>query len=448
MNEPDAMSAEPLSAGRIRVGRRSVMTALGILPLAPALRRLALTQPMGSPKSSNTLQVLRDLAISGTTQTLTPPASLPVLLDVNRANLFQVTLPLAALGGVPSVTVLPVSGAPIAGQTFSRVVQFQQPFSGSPINPHLSGITGSQPRWGSGGPGSTDEIMVVSTNGKAWSIGSSSSSVRSAPHSLLETVTSAPVGSVNPMSLPMPILLWSAADMYASTSDGTTFPSGSRVGTDFSGSGNVLVVNAGETITYHRTPLAGTGAVPSALPGFPYISATAARQGLGVSFAGGPITAWTILVSLSPGDRASGGTFVEEAVFKARTLSGQTSVKLSLKYGNMAYTWDGSVFNNVYWSKRVFTDANGAPSPTVIGWSATGESSPTLPAVVAGSLAAPLATATSATSHTASPPAIAGIDLPNAYGICGLAVFATALDPSQMRAAALRLGYAGFGERL
>jgi hypothetical protein len=231
--------------------------------------------------------------------------------------------------------------------------------------------------------------------------------------------------------------------MLGITSNDKVLASGAKVGTDLSGSGNDLIVNAGDRVTFHAGPLPGSRRVP-ALRGFPYVSATAARAGMGCAFAGGPIRAWTILIALSPGDQAASGRFDEQAVFNVRPATGN-AVTFALKYGNMGYTWDGATFNNLYWNPQPFATAAGTPVPTVIGWSSKGGARQSVPSMIAGSLGVALAGPGSPESETVSPPAIAGIDLPNGYAVCGLMVYATSLTPQQMKAAALRLAYVGYG---
>ena len=67
------------------------------------------------------------------------------------------------------------------------------------------------------------------------------------------------------------------------------------------------------------------------------------------------------------------------------------------------------------------------------------------PTMIGGSLNASLAAPQPGSGTTAAPPTIGGIDLPSSYAISGLMVYAAALTPAQMRAAALRLAYLGYG---
>jgi hypothetical protein len=166
---------------------------------------------------------------------------------------------------------------------------------------------------------------------------------------------------------------------------------------------------------------------------------------MGCFFAGGALSAWTILVVLAPGDQANGGRFDEEAVFATRGANGGSSVTFALKYGNMGYTWDGASWNNLYWSSQAFTTASGAPVPTVVGWSSVGGVRRADPTMIAGSSAVSLSPPQPGSGTTAAPATIAGIDLPNSYAISSLLVYATALTAPQMKAAALRLAYLGYG---
>jgi hypothetical protein len=373
---------------------------------------------------------------------VSPKAGQRLLLNPNKANTLLVNLPSASVGPIPLSVVVPAAGAGTRGQVWQRTLAFRQPLSGPAVDPNLHGLSGTLPRWGAGGNGSVDLIEIESDDGKDWRIAAHSIGPRIAPHSLLETVSAAPASSLDPMALPAPILLWSAADLLSSVSSGTSFAAGTAVGSDYSGSGNNLIVNTGDTMTFHRGPVPGSGAIARGLSGYPYVSGSGSRAGMGCVFSGGPISSWTILVALVPGDQTQGGGFDEERVFTLRPVAGDP-VLVALKYGNMGYTWDGRDFNNIYWDSTVF--AGSRPAPTVIGWSAQGGRTYGRPDITAGSLSSPVAPAAYGSGTTTTPSEIIGFDIDNAYAICAAVVYATALSAEQTAQAARRLAYVGYG---
>jgi len=462
MNAPGAALPPESGLGGWRLTRRSLLVGAGATMAATAVGGVLAAAGWPSPadgmvevplqKSLQSVAVsptqkstLTSLAAAGTSFSVRPPAGMPLLLDPNKGNQLLVALPLASQGGLLSTTILPLAGPTLPDQLFSRVVHFHQPYSGTPVNPNLKGVVGIQPKWGYQGNGSVDVVALVSNDGRTWEISQSDAQPRATGLSALETVSGSPSASISPMSLPDPILEWSAADMLSTTANGATFSPGAAVGSDFSGSGNNLIVNVKETVTFRKGPLAGTRTLPSGVAGFPYVCGTSARGGMGCFFAGGPLSAWTILVVLAPGDQASGGRFDEEAVFTTRASNGGGSVTFALKYRNMGYMWDGSTWNNLYWNTQPFTTPAGAPIPTVVGWSSVGGVRKANPTMIAGSLSAGLVAPQPGSGTTAAPATIAGIDLSNSYAISGLLVYAAALTAAEMRAAALRLAYLGYG---
>jgi hypothetical protein len=100
----------------------------------------------------------------------------------------------------------------------------------------------------------------------------------------------------------------------------------------------------------------------------------------------------------------------------------------------------------LYWEPQPFATASAAPVPTVVGWSSAGNVRTATPSMLAGSLIAPLRSPRPAAGTTIAPAAIGGLDLPTSFAVCGVLVYATVLSASQMKAAALRLAYVGFGE--
>jgi len=387
------------------------------------------------------------VAASGSLRTLKPRGGAALLIDPNRANGFAVVLPPSTLGGVSSTRMLPVAGPPTSGRLWNRLLQFHQPGTGPGVDPRLGDeVIGPRPRWGSGGPGSVDIVGLVSSDGRNWMITGSTSVSASVAKSILSAVTGAPAQSVDPMTLPDPILLWSAADMLAGTRDETVFTPGSRIGRDFSGSGNELIVNAGERMTFRRGPLPGAAGKPRTLAGFPFLHASAARAGMGSSFAGGAVAAWTVLVSFLPADLAGKRGFVGETVFQTRAAGKVPSVSLSITGADAAATWDGNTDNDLNWRTDTFRSVSGRALPSVVGWSSAAGTTLAEPQIVAGTPRAPLSPPAGAGGTTRAPASIAGIDLPSSYGYCGLAVYAVALTPEQLTGAALRLAFVGFGE--
>lgn len=432
-----------LSRRTLMAGAAPLVVGAALSPkLALLFDRSRLSLPHGSSGAtgSTAASALPTQAVPTSPATrfsLAAIAGQTLLINPNKGNDLFITLPLASSGGIPQSVVIP---AAVAG-SHSRNLHFVQPFTGQAVNPKLANVIGTLPAFGAMGPGSTDTVQITTTDGKTWQVAAKQSSARSAGHSVLETVSGAPAASTDPMSLPSPILLWSAADMASTTADGTQFQTGAAVGTDYSGSGNDLIVNGGTTVTFHKGPVPGAGAAPSGSQGFPYVTASS-RNGMGCFFSGGPVDAWSVVVALNPGDSVAGGGFDEETVYSLRAPGGGVAL-FALKYGNMGYTWDGSEFNNLYWNANPF--AGSRPVPTVAGWSAVGGQQTKVPTMVAGSLAAALSGPNSSTTTTTNPTAVNGIDLPSCYGICAVAVYASALSPSQLTAAARRLAYVGYG---
>lgn len=383
--------------------------------------------------------------MSGSLRTLRPRGGDAVLIDPNRANGFTVVLPQASLGGVSQTTILPVAGAPTTGRLWSRLLQFRQPASGPAVDPRLAPeLLGARPEWGSGGASSVDVVGVVSSDGRSWMITGSASVPPTVAKSILSSLTGAPAASADPLGLPTPILIWSAADMLAGTKDGARFGPGTTIGHDFSGSGNALIVNAGERMTFRRGPLHGAAPVPRALGGFPFLYASAAKTGMGCSFVGGAVEDWTVVVSFLPADLDQGPVFASQPVFQTRAAGKVPSVRVGVEGASAASTWDGTSSNDVKWPGDTFRSPRGGPVPTVVGWSVTA-GTVAAPLLVAGTPRTPLAPGAARTT-TRAPASVAGIDLPSSYAYCGLAVFAAALTPVQVEQAALRLGFVAFGE--
>ncbi|MCL2394073.1 MAG: hypothetical protein FWC87_05220 [Acidimicrobiaceae bacterium] len=422
-------------------------TTAGAVNVTSAAPRVGQVLTANGPSTAAWQSPADPAATSGSLRTVHPRGGDAVLIDPNRANGFTVVLPPSALGGVASTTILPVAGAPTTGRLWNRLLQFRQPTTGPTVDPRLTPeVEGSQPSWGSGGVGSVDVVGIVSSDGKHWMITGSASVSTTVAKSILSVVGGAPAASVDPLTLPDPILVWSAADMLAGTPDRAEFTPGRRVGQDFSGSGNELIVNAGERMTFRRGPLPGAAAVPRPLAGFPYLHSSSAKAGMGCSFVGGAIPDWTVLVSFLPADFSGSRAFDGQYVFQTRAAGKVPSVLLAIKGQKTAATWDGTSYNDLNWPADTFGTTAGRAIPTVVGWSVKTGTTLAEPLVIAGARRTALCSPAATDRTTTAPASIAGIDLASSYGYCGLAVYAAALTAEQVRQAALRLGFVGFGE--
>jgi hypothetical protein len=367
-------------------------------------------------------------------------AGLPLLLDPNRGDRLNVILPLASQGGVPSTVLLPIAdsarGTDVAGPGWVRTVRFRQPYTGQAVDPRWAGVIGRLPRWGVGGAGSADVVVVRSRDGWSWSAERAARQPRTGLRSVLEDAPLSPAGSIDPMALPEPILVWAAADMAAVSADGVTLYPGQQVGTDFSGSGNDLLVNPGAVVTLHHA-----GGVPRQLPSS--VSVTARSSGLGCAFAGGPTASWTAIVGLLPGGGTAAATTGQQPVFALRPVGAVPSS--APRAGTANATLDGGdevdtdQSPSTWVGPVTFLPAGG---PTVVGSTSKGSTFSAM-ATAGGTVIQTTIQATPPSLSTTASKAFGGIDLISGDRMFAVVVFAAALSEQEMEAAAARIAYVG-----
>lgn len=341
---------------------------------------------------------------NSTKLTVRAPARLPLLLNPNRANEIDVTLPLADLGGIAYTTILPLNLSSRSNGGWTRTVRFTQPLVGGSVDPGLHNVIGSVTRWGASGTGSSDILTLSSPDGSYWTLLESASAARTAPHSIAEGSS---LNGSDPMSLPAPILVWTAKDASRSSAGSAVSPGG-RIGLDFSGSGNDLIVNPGGTV--RLTPTAG--GVMSALSSGP--------SGMGCAFACGPVTGWTVVVAWMP-DPAGAGTY-----FAVRPST--------INESGVPVSSSNDLSNFIGWAAAQ-TDSNTSSPPIVLSVSVDASGGP--PQAIVRQGPGPMIAAPPAGNQL--PPSIAGIDLPSSFPIVGVFAFATQLSPDQVDSAMTRL---------
>jgi len=425
-------------------------------------------------------------------------AGLPLLLDPNKGDQLDVVLPLASQGGVPSTVLLPIAGSSpgtaVAGPGWVRTLRFRQPYSGQAVDPNLAGVAGRLPRWGLGGAGSADVLVVRSRDGWAWSADRAFRQPRTRARSVLADAPGSPAGSIDPMALPDPILVWAAADMdrslarttrlmphidktdsfpgarHGSTgpralqetqpaawvmSDsailpqpaavavgGVTLYPGQRVGTDFSGSGNELLVNPGAAVMVHG-PEGGSRKQQASS-----VALTAGSSGLGCAFAGGPAAAWTALVGLLPGDHPTAATTGPQPVFALRPVAAGPAAAPRAGPANVTPgggdqddpPGDRPAQSLAIWTGPVnFLPGGG---PTVVAATSGGTTLSALATAGGTVIQSTIRVAPLSPHATASKP-FGGIDLTSGDRLFAVVVWAAALSRQEMEAAAKRIAYAG-----